>query len=132
VKVVAVGIGQCGCNIVDEFYAINNYAKSFLHRSIEIVTDAFAINTDEAGLTGLRFVPKDRHHRIIIGTLKTFGHGVGKINSEAASIMRESYPAITDSLFKSRKFHKADEIVVTTSAGGGYRLWKHRLAGKRT
>lgn len=118
-KVIAVGIGQCGCNIADEFYGINNYARSFFGRRVEILTDSYAINTDEADLTGLRFIPKDRHHRIIIGTLRTFGHGVGKINFEAASIMKESYSAITDSLFKSRKFHEADGVVVTASAGGG-------------
>ena len=118
-KVIAVGIGQCGCNIADEFYGINNYARSFFGRRVEILTDAYAINTDEADLTGLRFIPKDRHHRIIVGTLRTFGHGVGKINFEAASIMKESYAAITDSLFKSRKFHEADGVVVTASAGGG-------------
>ena len=118
-KVIAVGIGQCGCNIADEFYGINNYARSFFGRRVEILTDAYAINTDEADLTGLRFIPKDRHHRIIVGTLRTFGHGVGKINFEAANIMKESYAAITDSLFKSRKFHEADGVVVTASAGGG-------------
>ncbi len=118
-KVIAVGIGQCGCNIADEFYGVNNYAKSFFGRRVEILTDSYAINTDEADLTGLRFIPKDRHHRIIVGTLRTFGHGVGKINLEAAHIMKESYSAITDSLFKSRKFHEADGVVVTASAGGG-------------
>lgn len=118
-KVIAVGIGQCGCNIADEFYAINNYARSFFGRRVEILTDSYAINTDEADLTGLRFIPKDRHHRIIVGTLRTFGHGVGKINFEAASIMKESYSSITDSIFKSRKFHEADGVVVTASAGGG-------------
>jgi len=118
-KVVTVGIGQCGCNIVDEFFAINAYARSFLHRRIEIVTDAFAINTDEADLTGLRFVPKDKHHRIIIGTMKTFGHGVGKINADAAMVMKGSYAAITDTILKSRKFHEADAIVVIASGGGG-------------
>ena len=46
-KIVAIGIGQCGCNIVDEFYAINNYSKSFFGRGIEILTDAFAVNTDD-------------------------------------------------------------------------------------
>ncbi|MFB0556429.1 MAG: cell division protein FtsZ [Dehalococcoidia bacterium] len=118
-KVVAVGIGQCGCNIADEFHGINNYARSFFGRRVEILTDSYAINTDETDLSGLRFIPKDRHHRILIGSLRTFGHGVGKVNFEAASIMKESYSAITDSLFKSRKFHEADAVVVTASAGGG-------------
>ena len=56
-KIVAIGVGQCGCNIADEFYAINNYSKSFFGRRIEIVTDVFAINTDETDLSSLRHIP---------------------------------------------------------------------------
>ena len=33
-KIVAIGIGQCGCNIADEFHAINNYSKSFFGRTV--------------------------------------------------------------------------------------------------
>lgn len=119
-KIVAVGIGQCGCNLVDEFHAINNYSNSFfLTPRTHIVTDAFAINTDEADLTGLRFIPKDKHHRIVIGVMKTFGHGVGKMNVEAAKIMQASHSVIADSIFKSNKFHEADGIIVAASGGGG-------------
>ena len=118
-KIVAIGIGQCGCNIVDEFYNINNYARSFFNRRIEILTDAFAFNTDEADLAGLRYVPKDRHHRIIVGAMRTHGHGVGKMNVTAARIMAENNTIITDSVLKSYKFHESDAVILVASGGGG-------------
>jgi tubulin-like protein CetZ len=118
-KIVAVGIGQCGANIVDDFYYINGYAKSFLGRRIAIVNETFAVNTDEADLLGLRYVPKDKLHRIVVGSMRTFGHGVGKLNREAAQIMKEGYSVIADRIFASNKFHESDAIVVIASAGGG-------------
>ncbi len=118
-KIVAVGIGQCGCNIVDEFYATNSYAKSFFNRRIEILTDAFAINTDEVDLVGLRLIPKDRNHRIVIGSLKTLGHGVGKINFDASRIMRDSQSTITEKIMNSKRFHECDAVIVVASGGGG-------------
>ena len=118
-KLVVIGFGQCGCNIADEFYAINNHAKSIFNRRIEILTDAFAINTDEADLGGFRHIPKDRHHRIVIGGVRTFGHGVGKMNVDGAKIIKESYTVITDNILESRKFHETDGVLAIASGGGG-------------
>ncbi|MFC2006738.1 hypothetical protein ACFLUQ_01055 [Chloroflexota bacterium] len=118
-KIIAIGIGQCGCNIADEFYGINNYAKSFFNRRTEILTDAFAVNTDETDLGGLKYIPKDKHHRIIIGAMRTFGHGVGKINLDGAKIMQEAHSAITDNVLQSKNYHESDATVVIASGGGG-------------
>ena len=118
-KLVVVGFGQCGCNIADEFYAINRYAKSLFGRRIEIVTDAFAVNTDEADLGGFKNILKDRNHRILIGSIRTLGHGVGKINTEAAKIIRESHSIASDTILRSKKFHESDAIMVIASGGGG-------------
>ncbi len=118
-KLVVIGFGQCGCNIADEFYAINNHAKSIFNRKIEILTDAFAINTDEADLGGFRHIPKDRHHRIVIGGVRTFGHGVGKMNVDGAKIIKESYTVITDNILESRKFHETDGVLAIASGSGG-------------
>ena len=49
-KVVVMGFGQCGGRVADEFARLNNRARS--HRGIEIVTGAFAVNTDAADLSG--------------------------------------------------------------------------------
>jgi len=118
-KIVAVGIGQCGCNIVDEFYAFNNYAKSFFNRRIEILTDAFAVNTDEVDLVALRQIPQDRDHRIVIGSMTTFGHGVGKINVDASKIMKDSRSVIVENIMNSERFHECDGVIAVASGGGG-------------
>jgi cell division GTPase FtsZ len=118
-KIIAIGIGQCGCNIADEFYAVNNYAKSFSNRRIEILIDAFAINTDETDLAGLRHIPQDKRHRIVMGAMRTFGHGVGKINLDAAKIMKEIPSVVADNVFNCRKFDESDGVVVIGSGGGG-------------
>ena len=77
-KIVVIGFGQCGCNIADQFYAINAHAKSAFSRRIEILTDAFAVNTDEADLGGFKHIPIDRHHRIVIGGVRTLGMELAK------------------------------------------------------
>jgi cell division GTPase FtsZ len=118
-KIVAIGIGQCGCNIADEFYAINNYSRSFFGRNLEILTEAFAINTDETDLTSLKHIPKDRNHRIVMGLSQTFGHGVGKINTEGTNLMKEITPVVIDDVLCSKKFHESDAIVVIASSAGG-------------
>jgi cell division GTPase FtsZ len=118
-KIIAIGIGQCGCNIADEFYAINNYSKSFFRRKIEILTDAFAINTDGTDLASLRHIPRDRRHRIAMGTARTFGHGVGKVNIEGAKLMKEISPVVIDDVLGSKKFYESDAVVVIASGAGG-------------
>lgn len=118
-KLVIVGFGQCGCNIADQFYALNSHAKSILSRRIEILTDVFAVNTDEADLGGFRHIPTDKHHRIVVGGVRTFGHGVGKKNVDATKIIKESHSVITDNLLESRKFHESDAILAIASGGGG-------------
>ncbi len=118
-KISVIGVGQCGCNIADEFWNINNYSKSFFGRGIEIVVDAFAVNTDETDLAGIRHIPKDKRHRIVIGTSKTYGHGVGKINAEGSKIMKETHPFIVESVLSSKKFHESDATVVIASGAGG-------------
>jgi len=118
-KLVVVGFGQCGCNVADTFYAINSYAKSIFNRRIEILTDAFGVNTDEADLGSFTHIPSDKGHRILIGAMKTFGHGVGKINVDAAQIIKDSHAVVTDTVLKSQKFHEADAVLTVASGGGG-------------
>ena len=92
-KVIAVGIGQCGCNIADEFYSINGYAKSFFGRRIEILLDAFAVNTDETDLAGLKHIPQDKRHRMVMGITHICSDSLGtKVN----------LPCESNSLFPSR------------------------------
>ena len=77
-KFMVIGIGQCGGRVADEFVRLNRRARA--RRGIEIITGAFAVNTDSADLSGLTAIKADYQHRILIGGRKTSGHGVGKIN----------------------------------------------------
>ena len=56
-KLVVIGFGQCGGRIADNFARLNRKARS--RRGIEIVTGAFAVNTDAADLSGLSFIKSD-------------------------------------------------------------------------
>lgn len=118
-KLSVIGLGQCGCNIADLFYDVSRYSQSFFNRHISIVTDTFAINTDEADLSSFKHIPKDKGHRILIGTMDTFGHGVGKINTDAANIIKSANSVIVDTVLRSTKFHESDAILVIASSGGG-------------
>ncbi len=118
-KLSIIGLGQCGCNVADIFYELNQYSQSFFNRRISIVTDTFAINTDEADLGGFRHIPRDKGHRILIGTMATFGHGVGKVNMDAASIIKSANSVVIDTVLRSPKFHESDAVLVIASSGGG-------------
>jgi cell division GTPase FtsZ len=116
-KVAIIGIGQCGSNIADEFYNVSQYAKSLLGRRIEIVTDTLAVNTDSSDLRGFKHIPGK--NRILVGAGRTFGHGVGKINVEAARIFIDDRGMLAGEISESRQFYETDAVVVIASAGGG-------------
>jgi cell division GTPase FtsZ len=116
-KLLVVGFGQCGGRIADEFAALNHKARS--QRKIEIITGAFAVNTDAADLSGLVHIPKSYKHRILIGSRKTGGHGVGKVNELAAEIAKEDADKVIDAIRTTKHFFETDAFMFIASAAGG-------------
>jgi len=116
-KLVIVGLGQCGGRIADEFARLNRRAAS--QRGIEIVTGAFAVNTDIADLSGLRRIRPDYDHRILIGGRKTGGHGVGKINELGAEVAKEDADKVIDSIRTTKRLQEADAFLLIAGAAGG-------------
>jgi len=116
-KIVVIGMGQCGGRIADEFAKLNNKAKR--QRGIEIVTGAFAVNTDAADLGGLTAIKRDYQHRILIGGRKTGGHGVGKVNELGAEIAKEDADKVIDAIRTTKHFYESDAFLLIGSAGGG-------------
>ncbi len=116
-KLVVVGFGQCGGRIADEFSRMNKKARS--SRGIEIVTGCYAVNTDAADLSGLTSIRKDYQHRILIGSRKTGGHGVGKINELGAEIAREDADKVIDAIRTTKRFFETDAFLFIASAAGG-------------
>jgi cell division GTPase FtsZ len=116
-KIVVVGLGQCGGRIADEFARLNGKAKS--RRGMTIITGTFAVNTDSADLSGLFYINKDYRHRILIGGRKTGGHGVGKINELGAEIAREDADKIIDVIRTTKEFFETDAFLLIAGSAGG-------------
>ena len=116
-KLLVIGFGQCGSNIADGFARLNRRARA--QRRIEIVTGAFAVNTDLADLSGLSYIKPDYHHRILIGGRKSGGHGVGKINELGAEIAREDADKVIDAIRGTPRFFESDAFLLIAGAAGG-------------
>jgi tubulin-like protein CetZ len=117
VKLVVVGFGQCGGRIADEFARLNSRARGL--RGLNIITGAYAVNTDLADLSGLHTIKPDFDHRIIIGNKKTGGHGVGKINELGAEIARDDADKVIESIRSVREFQETDAFLLCAGAAGG-------------
>lgn len=76
-KLTVVALGQCGSRVGDEFIRLSKRAQS--EWGTNIVTGAYAVNSDQTDLTGLSEIDSDYTHRILIGGRKTWGHGVGSM-----------------------------------------------------
>jgi cell division GTPase FtsZ len=117
VKFLIIGCGQCGGRIADEFARLNKVAH--IQRGLGIVTNILAINTDIADLSGLTYIKSDYQHRILIGSKKTGGHGVGKMNEIGAEIAMEDGDKIIESIRETGLFAETDAFLVIGSAAGG-------------
>jgi len=116
-KLVVIGFGQCGGRVTDAFARLNKRARS--RRGIEIITGAFAVNTDAADLSGLSTIKSDYQHRVLIGGRKTGGHGVGKINELGAEVAREDADKVIDAIRTARHFFESDAFLLIAGAAGG-------------
>ena len=116
-RLVVLGLGQAGGRVADEFARLGRKAAS--RRSIQIVTGAYAVNTDQADLTGLKTIKADYHHRILIGGGKTSGHGVGKINEVGAAVAINDGYKLIDAVRTGARFYETDAFLLVAAAGGG-------------
>ena len=116
-KLLVIGCGQCGGRIADEFARRNRMARA--QRGIEIVTDAIAVNTDISDLSGLTFIKSNYSHRVMIGSQKSGGHGVGKINELGAEFAREDGSKVLESVAQAQQDSEADAFLLIAGAAGG-------------
>ena len=116
-RLVVVGLGQCGGRIADEFARLGRRARS--SRGMDIVTSAYAVNTDQADLTGLRTIRPDFQHRILIGGRKAGGHGVGKINEVAAAIAKADSYKVIDAVRTGEGFYETAAFLLVAGTAGG-------------
>ena len=116
-KLAVVGLGQCGCRIADNFARMNLKAQA--ERKATIAPVVIAMNTDQADLTGLRFIKKDFRHRILIGLRQTLGHGVGKINELGAQLAKEDGDKVMDAMKSESQFYETHAFLLVAGSAGG-------------
>jgi cell division GTPase FtsZ len=116
-KLTVIGLGQCGCRIADQFARLNFKARG--QRKTAIAPTVIAANTDQADLTGLRFISNDYRHRVLLGLRRTLGHGVGKINELGAQLAKEDGDKVLDAVKASPQFYEAHAFLLIAGAAGG-------------
>ena len=116
-KLLVIGFGQCGGRVADEFARLGIRAR--IERGIDIITGAFAVNTDVADLSGLSTIRSDYQHRVLIGGQRTGGRGVGKINELGAEIARQDGDKIIDAMRTTQRLAETDAILLVAGAAGG-------------
>ena len=116
-KLTVIGLGQCGSRIADQFARLDRKAQ--VERKTRLAPNVFAVNTDQADLTGLRYIKKDYLHRIIIGLRQTLGHGVGKINELGAELAREDGDKMIDAMKAESSIYESHAFLLIAGTAGG-------------
>ena len=116
-KLTVIGLGQCGCRIADHFARLN--LKAHAQRKATIAPTIIAVNTDQADLTGLKFIRNDYRHRVLLGLRRTLGHGVGKINELGAQLAKEDGDKVLDAVKASPQFYETHAFLLIAGAAGG-------------
>ncbi len=116
-KLTVIGLGQCGCRIADHFARLN--LKAHAERKATIAPVTVAVNTDQADLTGLKYIKKDYMHRVLIGLRQTLGHGVGKINELGAQLAKEDGDKAMDAMKAEPQFYETHAFLLVAGSAGG-------------
>jgi cell division GTPase FtsZ len=116
-KLTVIGLGQCGSRIADHFARLNFKARA--QRKATIAPNVIAVNTDQADLTGLRFINNDYRHRVLLGLRQTLGHGVGKLNELGAQLAKEDGDKVLDAVKASPQFYETHAFLLIAGAAGG-------------
>jgi cell division GTPase FtsZ len=109
-KIAMIGFGQAGGKIVDKFLEHDQVTGS------SVVRSAIAVNTAEADLLGLDYIPED--NRILIGRARVKGHGVGADNELGAEIAEEDIDEIQNAVDEV-PVHEIDAFLIVAGLGGG-------------
>ncbi|APV44308.1 Cell division GTPase FtsZ [Dehalogenimonas formicexedens] len=114
-KLMVIGLGQCGGRLADDFITLQKRAHDF--RKVEILTGVYVVDTDASSLRGLSQVPQK--NRLVIGENKTRGRGVGRQSEVAAQIARDEGFKVIDAIRQSKRFAESDAFLLVGATAGG-------------
>ena len=103
-RLLVIGIGDCGSGLVGEFTDLNKKAKS--ERKVQIITNAYAINNDKESLDSLKGKFRDLQTIFVNRTIADFGNMI----SAGAELMRDEGGRILTGINPS-DFYDTDAIL---------------------
>ena len=109
-KLALIGVGQAGGKVVE---ALLEYEHE---RDVNFIAGAIAVNSAKADLMGLRHIPEE--DRVLVGTARVKGHGVGADNELGAEVMQEDVGEAMDAVDRIGT-HEVDAFLVVAGLGGG-------------
>ncbi|MEJ2740340.1 MAG: hypothetical protein P8105_11050 [Dehalococcoidia bacterium] len=110
-RVLVIGLDNCGCRIAGEFIELNRRAKS--ERRVNIVTSAYAVDNDNEMLTTLKSKNKELQTIMINKSVEM----TGNVSETNAVLMREEGNRILSSI-KPSDFYDTDAVFLVTGASG--------------
>jgi len=116
-KLLVIGLGPSGGKIADEFAHLNKKARA--KRGLEIVTDAFAVDTDPVDLVGLRNIKPAPQHRILIESPKTDMGGAVGMSEIGAEVAMENSTRVLDTIRAAGRLFESDAFLLIASVIGG-------------
>ncbi|WP_262178897.1 tubulin/FtsZ family protein [Haloarcula laminariae] len=109
-RLALLGVGQAGGKVTEAFLEYADRTDS------DIVVDALAVNTAKADLLGLDRIPVS--NRLLIGTDRVKGHGVGADNELGAEIAADDSEVVLDAV-AGMPTHEIDAFLLVAGLGGG-------------
>jgi len=116
-KLMVIGLGRGGGKLADEFVRLNKKARA--KRGLEIITDAFAVDTSPDDLNSLRAVKHDLQHRILIESERTDDSGAVQMSEIGAQVTMENSSRVLDSIRAAGRLFESDAFLLAASVVGG-------------
>ena len=116
-KLMVIGLGRGGGKLADEFVRLNRKARA--KRGLEIVTDAFAVDTSPDDLNHLRTVKQDLQHRILIESERTDGSDAVQMSEIGAEVTLENSSRVLDAIRAAGRLFESDAFLLAAGVVGG-------------
>jgi cell division GTPase FtsZ len=110
-RLVVIGLGDCGSRLAGEFIELNRKAKS--ERKVQIITNAYAINNDEAVLDSI----KSGHRELNTVYIKRSIEGGEVLADTGADIMRVEGGRVLSSI-RPGDFYETDAVLLIAGCAG--------------
>ena len=117
-KIIVIGLGQCGARVADEFSQLNHRASS--KQGLEIVPGVYAVSTSTEDLIKPLNIEVDFRHRILVAAERLKGSGVEGDNELGAAIMHEQADLVIEAVRANPEFYQIDAILLIAGAAGGF------------